>query len=83
MSTLHHTPGMSHEGEYTMVYRPKDQDTHVIEIEGTAAQSLKNQAAIELLKAWRAEDAQEQRETWTVVKAALEEDRLSDRPLFR
>jgi hypothetical protein len=66
-----------------MVYRPKDQDTPVIEIEGTEAQALKNQAAIALLKAWRAKDAQEQRETWTVVKAALEEDRLSDRPLFR
>lgn len=66
-----------------MAYRPKDQDTHVSEIEGTEAQSLKNQAAIALLKAWRTEDAQEQRETWTVVKAALEEDRLSDRPLFR
>jgi hypothetical protein len=74
---------MTHEEAYTMAYHAKDRDTHVIEIEGTEAQSLKNQAAIELLKAWRAEDAQEQRETWTMVKAALEEDRLSDRPLFR
>jgi hypothetical protein len=28
-----------------MTYRPKDQDTHVIEIEGTEAQALKNQLA--------------------------------------
>jgi hypothetical protein len=82
-TSKHSIYSLSHEGEYTMAYRPKDQDTPVIEIAGTEAQALKNQAAIALLKAWRAEDAQEQRETWTVVKAALEEDRWSDRPLLR
>lgn len=66
-----------------MAYQPKDQDARIIAIEGTEAQSLKNQAAIALLKAWRTEDPQEHCETWTMVKAALEEDRLSDRPLFR
>ncbi len=65
-----------------MAYHPKDQDTRVIEIKGTEAQSLKNQAAVALLKAWRTEDAQEQCETWATVKAALEEDRLSDRPIY-
>jgi hypothetical protein len=42
-----------------------------------------NQAAIDLLRSWREEgDEQEQRETWEFLKTALDEDRLSDRPLF-
>jgi hypothetical protein len=42
-----------------------------------------NQAAIDLLRSWREEgDEQEQRETWEFLKIALDEDRLSDRPLF-
>jgi hypothetical protein len=35
-----------------------------------------------LLRSWQEEEAQEQAETWAVVQAALEADRLSDRPLF-
>jgi hypothetical protein len=43
----------------------------------------RNQAAIELLRSWREEgDEQEQRETWEFLQKALDEDRLSDRPLF-
>jgi hypothetical protein len=65
-----------------MAYRTKDQGMSVIDIEGTETQRLKNQAAIQLLRAWRTDDAQEQAETWMVIKEALEEDRLSDRSLF-
>jgi hypothetical protein len=47
-------------------------------------QSNINQAAIDLLRSWREDegDEQEQRETWEFLKTALDEDRLSDRPLF-
>ena len=50
-------------------------------VEGSETQRQKNQAALALLRAWQ-EEAQEQAETWAVVQAALEADRLSDRPLF-
>jgi hypothetical protein len=66
-----------------MAYDIKNSAPSVIEVEGTEEQRLKNQAALQLLRTWRTEDAQEQTETWTVIKAALEEDRLSDRPLFQ
>jgi len=36
----------------------------VIDVEGTETQRLKNQAALQLLQAWRTEDAQEQAEAW-------------------
>ena len=42
----------------------------------------KNLALIELLKAWREDDEQEQRDTWECLKVALDEDRISDRKLF-
>jgi hypothetical protein len=60
----------------------KTQEPSGIVVEGTEAQRQKNQAALQLLQAWRTENAQEQAETWTIIQAALEEDRLSDRPLF-
>ena len=66
-----------------MAYRTKDQGTSVIDVEGTETQCLKNQAALQLLQAWRTDDAQEQAETWIVIKEALEADRLSDRSLFQ
>ena len=61
----------------------KAQESSEIAVEGTDAQRHKNQAALRLLQAWRTTDAQEQADTWTVIKAALEVDRLSERPLFR
>jgi len=66
-----------------MAYRTKDQRTSVIDVEGTETQRLKHQAALQLLQAWRTDDAQEQADTWMVIKKALEEDRLSDRSLFQ
>ena len=66
-----------------MTYRTKNQSTPVIDIEETETQRLKNQAALQLLQAWRTDDAQEQAETWIDIKQALEEDRLSDRSLFQ
>lgn len=66
-----------------MAYCTKDQGTSVIDVEGTETQRLQNQAALQLLQAWRTDDAQEQAETWMVIKEALEEDRLSDRSLFQ
>lgn len=66
-----------------MAYNIKNLAPSVIAVEGTEEQHLKNQAALQLLQTWRTEDVQEQTETWTVIQAALEEDRLSDRPLFQ
>ena len=41
-----------------------------------------NQAALDLLRSWReAGDEQDQKETWEFLQTALDEDRLSDRPL--
>ena len=49
-----------------------------------AEQAQKNQAAIALLDSWLDddEDASEHQQAWEFLKAALDEDRLSDRPLF-
>lgn len=38
--------------------------------------------AVLLLESWYQEDADEQRTSWNLIKAALERDRLSDRELF-
>lgn len=47
-------------------------------------QAQKNQAAIDLLDSWinNDEDASEHQQTWDFLKIALDEDRLSNRPLF-
>ncbi|MEM6425499.1 MAG: hypothetical protein AAF728_10125 [Cyanobacteria bacterium P01_D01_bin.128] len=49
-----------------------------------AEQAQKNQATVDLLESWlnEDEDASEHQEAWDFLKAALEEDRLSDRLLF-
>ena len=50
-----------------------------------AEQAQKNQAAIDLLDSWMAdesEDAAEHQQAWDFLKVALDEDRLSNRPLF-
>ena len=47
-----------------------------------AAQRIKNEAAIQLLRLWRTGDEQEQQETWQYLKRVLDEDRLSNRRLF-
>jgi hypothetical protein len=66
-----------------MAYNIKHKASSVIRVEGTEEQRRKNQAVLQLLQTWRTTDAQEQAETWTIIKSALEEDRLSDRPLFQ
>lgn len=38
--------------------------------------------AAKLLESWRAGDEQEQKETWTILKQALDKDRLGYRKLF-
>lgn len=47
-------------------------------------QAEKNQAAIDLLDSWMgdSEDASEHQKAWDCLKTALDEDRLSNRPLF-
>jgi len=47
-------------------------------------QAQKNQAAINLLDSCLSEDedASEHQQTWDYLKKAIDEDRLSDRPLF-
>ena len=49
-----------------------------------AEQARKNQEAIRLLDSWLSddEDDAEQQQAWSFLKTALDEDRLSDRPLF-
>jgi hypothetical protein len=49
-----------------------------------AEQAQKNQAAINLLDSWLSEDedASEHQQTWDYLKKVMDEDRLSDRPLF-
>jgi hypothetical protein len=49
-----------------------------------AEQAQKNKAAIDLLDSWMGddEDPSEHQQTWDFLKTALDEDRLSDRPLF-
>jgi hypothetical protein len=47
-----------------------------------AEQAAKNQSAIDLLDSWLSEDASEDQQTWKFLKTALDEDRLSERPLF-
>ncbi len=49
-----------------------------------AEQVRKNQAAIDLLDSWLGEDedASEHEQAWEFLKTALDEDRLSNRPLF-
>ena len=51
-------------------------------LEEDAEQAAKNIAAIRLLQSWFEEDEQEQRETLAHLRVALDEDRLSDRPVF-
>lgn len=53
-----------------------------IEIDRNAEKMHRKAALIELLRAWREGDEQEQRDTWEYLKQALDEDRLSDRKLF-
>jgi hypothetical protein len=49
-----------------------------------AEQAQKNQAAIDLLDSWLddTEDPSEHQQAWEFLKTALDEDRLSNRPLF-
>ena len=42
----------------------------------------RNEAAIRLIDSWSQDDDGEQKETWEYLKKALDEDRLSSRPLF-
>jgi len=74
---------------------PRAQWGHLLEIMRVFRQSVTgssrletpappvNRVALELLRSWREEgDEAEQRETWEFLQQALDEDRLSNRPLF-
>ena len=50
--------------------------------EHDAEQMRRNQAVIDLLNSWENDDPEEQAETWTYLKWALDEERLSYRKLF-
>jgi hypothetical protein len=47
-----------------------------------AEQTAKNQAAIEHLAEWKADDSGYDEETWPIVKESVERNRLSSRPRF-
>ena len=52
-------------------------------LEPDPEQAARNQGALELLRSWREKgDEQEQGETWAYLQSALNENRLSNRPLF-
>jgi hypothetical protein len=53
-----------------------------LEDEDWTLQPMEADKAIALLESWYDEEAEEQRRTWELLKAALDEDRLSDRKLF-
>ena len=67
------------EKDETLAEESKRRDESGAELELPAADA---ESAIALLQSWCDEDAQEQRETWTFLKTALDQDRLSDRKLF-
>ncbi len=67
------------EKDETLAEESKRRDESVAEMELPAADA---ESAIALLQSWCDEDAQEQRETWTFLKTALDQDRLSDHKLF-
>jgi hypothetical protein len=57
--------------------------TPVFVVEPDEDQAQANQAALTTLQKWQVEgDAQEQAETFTFLQQVLDEDRLSDCPLF-
>lgn len=60
-----------------MYQRHVDEDLRELKL-----QQINVDYAVNLLQSWYDEDDQEQRETWQILKPALEEDRLSDRTLF-
>jgi hypothetical protein len=51
--------------------------------EEIAAQRKKNEAARELLRQWMADESGYDEATWPILRAAIEEDRLSPRKRFR
>ena len=57
---------------------------HAADDEATelSEQAAKNQAAIELLAEWKADDSGYDEETWPIIKGSVERNRLSSRPRF-
>lgn len=45
-------------------------------------QALENQAVIQLIEGWLAEDRGYDEQVWPVLKQTIEENRLSNRPRF-
>ena len=56
---------------------------HWLENRTPEEEEVRSQAISDLFKSWEAEnDEPDHQETWEFLKTALNEDRLSDRPLF-
>jgi hypothetical protein len=73
---LKQLPDQDHTGSNQRIKTPLPQRTE-------AEQLARNLAVIELLREWREEgNEEEERESFENLKRALDEDRLSDRPLF-
>ncbi|MDQ3684384.1 MAG: hypothetical protein M3430_02115 [Acidobacteriota bacterium] len=62
------------EKDETLAEESKRRDESAAEMELPAADA---ESAVALLLSWCDEDAQEQREVWTFLKTALDQDRLS------
>jgi hypothetical protein len=56
--------------------------TYKAHLRRTITQPWRNREAAALLRSWRTEDARTQCAEWEELRRVLEEDRLSDRPLF-
>jgi hypothetical protein len=56
---------------------------HWLEHRTPEEEAIRSQAISDLFTSWEAEDDEtDHQETWEFLKTALDEDRLSDRPLF-
>ena len=65
------------------VFPPGDTPREELEARAWAeAATARARAAIDHIEGWLAGDTGEQEATWDYLKTALDEDRLSDRPLF-
>lgn len=53
------------------------------ELPSDASKRADRKVALQLLRSWRNGNEQEQRETWEELKQRLDDDRLSNRKLFR
>lgn len=60
----------------------KTKKTDIILVRGSAAQRVRNQAAIRLLRKWMADETGYDERVWPIVKKSIEDNRGSYRKRF-